>query len=55
MFESVSEPSASAPRPFVTAVAVAAGLLVAATIALWAFYGSAVFYEIIVAGLNACF
>jgi len=33
----------------------AAGLLVAATIALWAHYGTAVFYEMILAGIAACF
>jgi hypothetical protein len=32
-----------------------AGLLVAATVALWAFYGTAVFYEIILAGIAMCF
>lgn len=36
-------------------LAVVAGLLVAATAALWAHYGTAVFYEMIVAGINACF
>ena len=33
----------------------AAGLLVAATIALWVHYGTAVFYEMILAGIAACF
>lgn len=37
------------------AAAVVAGLLVAFTGALWVHYGTAVFYEIILAGLNACF
>jgi hypothetical protein len=37
------------------AAAVVAGLLVAFTGALWAHYGTAVFYEIILSGLNACF
>jgi hypothetical protein len=36
-------------------IAVVAGMLVAATSALWAYYGSAVFYDMIVAGLEACF
>jgi hypothetical protein len=36
-------------------VSAAAGLLVAATIALWAHYGTAVFYEMILAGIAACF
>jgi hypothetical protein len=37
-----------------TAIAVAAGLLLAAG-ALWAYYGTAVFYEMILAGWAACF
>ena len=32
-----------------------AGVVVAATLALWAHYGTAVFFEIIAAGLAACF
>jgi hypothetical protein len=36
-------------------VGMSAGLLVAATIMLWAHYGTAVFYEMIVAGIAACF
>jgi hypothetical protein len=39
----------------VLALAVCAGLVVAATLALWAHYGTAVFVETIVAGINACF
>jgi hypothetical protein len=51
---------ASAPRlsrSFSRSLAVAAGavgLLLAATLALWAHYGTAVFYETILAGLAAC-
>jgi hypothetical protein len=30
-------------------------LLIAATLGLWAHYGTAVFYEMIVAGIAACF
>lgn len=33
----------------------ASGLIVAATIALWVHYGSAVFYEMLLTGLAACF
>jgi len=44
-----------AARPAVLALAVCAGLVVAATLALWAHYGTAVFVETIVAGINACF
>ena len=40
-------------RLLVVAAAVA-GVLCAATLALWAHYGSAVFYEMIVAGMAAC-
>jgi hypothetical protein len=32
----------------------AAALLVAGTAALWAHYGTAVFYEMVLAGLAAC-
>jgi hypothetical protein len=35
-------------------VAAAAGIVVAGTVALWAHYGTAVFYEMIVAGIAAC-
>ena len=31
------------------------GVAMAATFGLWAYYGTAVFYETIVAGINACF
>jgi hypothetical protein len=41
-------------RPLVI-VATASGLLLAGTVALWAHYGTAVFYEMIIAGLVACF
>ena len=46
-------PSRSA-RPLVI-VAAAVGLLLAGTVALWAHFGTAVFYEVIVAGLALCF
>lgn len=36
-------------------VAGIAGLLLAATVALWVHYGSAVFYEMLLAGFAACF
>ena len=36
-------------------VAAVCGLLIAATLALWAHYGTAVFFEIIAAGIAACF
>jgi hypothetical protein len=52
------EPSAYArtkARRVVVVLAVVAGLITAATAALWFHYGTAVFYETILAGLNACF
>ena len=42
------------PRPLVL-VAGLAGALVAATLALWVHYGTAVFFEMIRAGFAACF
>jgi hypothetical protein len=36
-------------------LAAVAGVLVAAASALWVFYGSTVFFEMVVAGLQACF
>jgi hypothetical protein len=44
-------PRFSRPLVVVTAVAV---LLLAGTVALWAHYGTAVFYETILAGIAAC-
>ena len=35
-------------------LAAAAGVLMAGTLALWAHYGTTVFYEMIVAGIAAC-
>ena len=48
---SEATPLFSAPLLFIAA---AAGILVAGTVALWAHYGTAVFYEMIVAGIAAC-
>ena len=50
------ETAAASPisRPLLLVAAVA-GVLLAGTVALWAHYGTAVFYEMIVAGLAACF
>jgi hypothetical protein len=47
--------SPTLPRPAMLAIAAAVGALIAATVALWAHYGSAVFYEMLLAGLAACF
>jgi hypothetical protein len=52
MPETVS--TATASRPLVL-FAGAAGMALAATIALWAHYGTAVFFEMIAAGIAACF
>ena len=35
-------------------IAAVVGILLAGTVALWAHYGTAVFYEMIVAGIAAC-
>jgi hypothetical protein len=43
------------PRPVALALGAVAGMLAAGTAALWGYYGTAVFYETIVAGINACF
>jgi hypothetical protein len=42
-------------RPLMVAAALAAGMLIAAASALGAYYGSTVFYEMMVAGIEACF
>ena len=42
------------PRPLM-AIAAVVGVLVAASVALWAHYGTAVFFEMIRAGFAACF
>jgi len=49
------EPALTAPhaRPLIV-IAAAVGILLAGTVALWAHYGTAVFYEMIVAGIAAC-
>jgi hypothetical protein len=54
MSESASRSVRVASRPALLAAAAVAFLL-AATVALWAHYGTAVFYEMILSGLNACF
>jgi hypothetical protein len=41
-------------RPLVVIAAVA-GMMVAATLALWAHFGTAVFFEMVRAGFAACF
>jgi hypothetical protein len=46
--------SRSARRGIVVVVAVAT-VLIAATLGLWAVWGPAVFYEVVLAGISACF
>jgi hypothetical protein len=53
MPETVSAATPLLSRPLVLVAAVG-GVLLAATVVLWAHYGTAVFYEMIVAGLAAC-
>ena len=40
--------------PWLLATAALIAVLVVGTVALWAHYGTAVFYEMIVAGIAAC-
>jgi len=40
------------PLAFIAGVA---GVLIAGTLALWAYYGTAVFHEMILAGIAMCF
>jgi hypothetical protein len=54
MPEATVDPPGLAARPLVLVAAVA-GVLIAGTLALWAHYGSAVFFEMIAAGIAACF
>jgi hypothetical protein len=53
MPEMASAPTPQLSRPLLLIAAVA-GIMLAGTVALWAHYGTAVFYEMIVAGLAAC-
>ena len=53
MPETVSAATPLLSRPLVL-IAAAAGILLAGTMMLWAHYGTAVFYEMIVAGIAAC-
>jgi uncharacterized protein (DUF2345 family) len=53
MPDTVSAPAPLFSRPLLL-IAAAAGIVLAATMTLWAHYGTAVFYEMIVAGIAAC-
>jgi hypothetical protein len=59
MTPSMSDPGSNvgrlAPRPVLFVAALGLGGLAVGTAALWAHYGTAVFYEMILAGINACF
>ena len=55
MSDHTADTSRSASRPVLLVFAAGAGVLAAATVALWAYYGTAVFHEMILAGINACF
>ncbi|HVY58675.1 MAG TPA: hypothetical protein VHA77_12560 [Xanthobacteraceae bacterium] len=54
MPDSASQTAPALSRGLLAAIG-AAALLVASTLVLWAHYGSAVFYEMIAAGIAACF
>ena len=53
MPETISATTPLLSRPLMLIAAVL-GIVLAATVALWAHYGTAVFYEMIVAGIAAC-
>jgi len=52
--ETAAAPRHLLARPALVLGAVG-GILLAGTIALWAYYGTAVFFEIVRAGVAACF
>ena len=53
MSETAAAPTPPPTRPLLIALAVGA-LLLAGTLALWAHYGTAVFYEMLLAGFALC-
>ena len=53
MPETISATTPLLSRPLML-IAAALGIVLAGTVALWAHYGTAVFYEMIVAGIAAC-
>jgi len=53
MTETATVPTSRSWRPLAV-VAGVAGVLIAGTLALWAYYGTAVFYEMIAAGIAWC-
>ena len=59
MAQPIAPPQALSPRKAGSAVAVTAGglaaVLLLGALALWFHYGTAVFFEMIAAGISACF
>ena len=56
MAEELTNSEVATPsRNALLAVAGVVGFLLAGTVALWAHYGTAVFFEMIAAGIAACF
>lgn len=53
MTEVATVPTSRNGRPLAV-VAGVSGVLIAGTLALWAYYGTAVFYEMIAAGIAWC-
>jgi hypothetical protein len=53
MPETISATTPLLSRPLMLIAAIL-GIVLAATVVLWAHYGTAVFYEMIVAGIAAC-
>ena len=53
MTETATVPTSRSWRPLAV-VAGVAGVLIAGTLALWAYYGTAVFHEMILAGIAWC-
>jgi hypothetical protein len=53
--EDVSGSPRVTSRSAAIVMAAGTGVVAAGTAALWAHYGTAVFYETIIAGINACF
>ena len=54
MSGTVTVPSSGVSRPVVAATATILAVLLLGTLGLWAAYGTAVFYEIIAAGMALC-
>jgi hypothetical protein len=54
MTEATTVPTHRSWRPLAITAAVI-GALIAGTLTLWAYYGTAVFYEMIAAGIAMCF